>query len=126
MPTIGFLHAGSLDGYANHTVAFRQGLNDAGFVPNQNVAIEYRWASGQYERLPALAFELAGREVAVLVASGGHARRARGESRDHDHSDRLHVRRRPGADRPRHQPEPARGKRDRCQLYLASARAKAS
>ena len=42
MPVIGFLHAGSLDGYANHVVAFRQGLNEAGFIPNQNVAIEYR------------------------------------------------------------------------------------
>ena len=71
MPVIGFLHAGSLDGYANHVVAFRQGLNEAGFVPNQNVAIEYRWAAGQYDRLPALASELAGRQVAVLVAGGG-------------------------------------------------------
>ena len=70
-PVIGFLHAGSLDGYANHIVAFRQGLNDAGFIPNQNVAIEYRWAAGQYDRLPALASELAARQVAVLVASGG-------------------------------------------------------
>ena len=69
MPVIGFLHAGSLDGYANHVVAFRQGLNEAGFIPNQNVAIEYRWAAGQYDRLPALASELTGRQVAVLVAS---------------------------------------------------------
>ena len=71
MPVVGVLHAGSLDGYANHIVAFRQGLNDAGFIPNQNVAIEYRWAAGQYDRLPALASELAARQVAVLVASGG-------------------------------------------------------
>ena len=71
MPVIGFLHAGSLDGYANHVVAFRQGLKEAGFVPNQNVAIEYRWAAGQYGRLPALASELTGRQVAVLVAGGG-------------------------------------------------------
>jgi putative ABC transport system substrate-binding protein len=69
MPVIGFLHAGSLDGFANHVVAFRQGLNEAGFIPNQNVAIEYRWAAGQYDRLPALASELTGRQVAVLVAS---------------------------------------------------------
>jgi len=68
---IGFLHAGSLDGYANHVVAFRQGLKEVGFVPNQNVAIEYRWAAGQYDRLPALASELTGRQVAVLVAGGG-------------------------------------------------------
>ena len=68
---IGFLHAGSLDGYANQVVAFRQGLNEAGFFPNKNVAIEYRWAAGQYDRLPGLASELVGRQVAVLVASGG-------------------------------------------------------
>ena len=71
LPVIGFLHAGSLDGYANHVVAFRQGLKEAGFIPNQNVAIEYRWAAGQYDRLPALASELTGLQVAVLFASGG-------------------------------------------------------
>ena len=71
MPVIGFLHAGSLDGYANQVVAFRQGLVEAGFVPNQNVTIEYRWAAGQYDRIPALAVELAGRQVAVLFTGGG-------------------------------------------------------
>ncbi len=71
MPVVGFLHAGSLDGYANHAVAFRQGLAQAGFVAGQNVAIEYRWAAGQYDRLPALGAELVARNAAVLYTSSG-------------------------------------------------------
>jgi putative tryptophan/tyrosine transport system substrate-binding protein len=71
MPVVGFLHAGSLDGYANHAVAFRQGLAEVGFIAGQNVAIEYRWAAGQYDRLPTLAAELIARNAAVLYASGG-------------------------------------------------------
>jgi putative ABC transport system substrate-binding protein len=71
MPVIGFLHAGSLDGYANNAVTFRQGLNETGFIAGQNVAIEYRWAGGQYSRLPALASDLIGRQVTVLFAGGG-------------------------------------------------------
>ena len=70
-PEIGFLHAGSFDGFANQVVAFRQGLNEAGFIPGQNVTIEYRWAAGHYDRLPALAAELVSRQVTVLVAGGG-------------------------------------------------------
>jgi len=71
MPVVGFLHAGTLDGYANQVVAFRQGLAQAGFVAGQNVAIEYRWAAGQYDRLSALAAELLARPVAVLYTSSG-------------------------------------------------------
>src|SRR5690349_3619190 len=72
MPVVGFLHAGSLDGYANQAVAFRQGLAQAGFVVGQNVAIEYRWAAGQYDRLPELGAELVARKAAVLYTSSGH------------------------------------------------------
>jgi putative tryptophan/tyrosine transport system substrate-binding protein len=71
MPVIGYLSARSPEDTAHLVPAFRQGLGESGFVEGQNVTIEYRWALGQVDRLPALAAELAGRPVAVIVTTGG-------------------------------------------------------
>ena len=70
MPVIGFLHSALPDGNADRVRLFREGLKEAGFVEGQNVAVEYRWAENQVERLPALATELVRRPVAVIATAG--------------------------------------------------------
>jgi putative ABC transport system substrate-binding protein len=71
MSVVGFMSTRSPEEAAGHTAAFRQGLGDGGYVDGVNVTVEYRWAHGRYESLPALASELVSRRVTVLVAAGG-------------------------------------------------------
>src|SRR6266540_758313 len=69
MPAVGFVNSGLPNG--PHPIAFRRGLNDTGYVEGRNVTIEFRWAEGQYDRLPSLMAELVHRQVTVLDATGG-------------------------------------------------------
>src|SRR4029453_8262852 len=71
MPVVGFMSALSPENISGPVAGFHQGLRETGFREGQNLAIEYRWAQGQYDRLPEMAADLVRRRVAVLVASGG-------------------------------------------------------
>ena len=73
LPVIGFLHSTSAGPNVGTVSAFREGLRQAGYVDGQNVAIEFRWADGHYDRLPALAMDLVRERVAVIAALGGQA-----------------------------------------------------
>jgi putative tryptophan/tyrosine transport system substrate-binding protein len=71
MPVIGFLHVAAPQSYAPSVAAFRRGIGEMGFVESRNLAIEFRWAQDQYERLPELAADLVRRQVAVIIAVSG-------------------------------------------------------
>ena len=116
MPVIGFLRSTPAAGFEYLVNALRQGLNDAGFVEGKNVAIEYRWADNQPDRLPGLAADLVRRQVAAIVASrpcGGAGR----QSRNRDDADHIRHRSRSGQNRPGRKPQPAGWQHHGCRLY---------
>src|ERR1700730_8201814 len=71
IPLIGFLCSGSAEAFAPLVAAFRDGLREAGYVEGRNVAIEFAWAAGRYDKLPSLAADLVRRQVVVMAAVGG-------------------------------------------------------
>ena len=71
MPVVGFLGGTSLDGFTERLRSFHQGLREVGYVEGENVAIEFRWAENQLDRLPVLAGDLVRKRVSVIVATGG-------------------------------------------------------
>ena len=71
VPVIGFLNSGSAAEWVHLVAAFKEGLNELGYVEGRNVAVDYRWAQGQNDRVPKLAADLVARQVAVIVTMGG-------------------------------------------------------
>ena len=71
IPIVGFVNSATADGFAEFVAAYRDGLNELGYVEGRNLAIEYRWANGDYDRLPQLIAELVQRRVAVIASTGG-------------------------------------------------------
>jgi len=107
MPVVGYLNSTWPDPHAPLVAAFRQGLSETGYVEGQNLSIEYRWAEGQYDRLPALAADLAGHKVDVIATSGGDPSAFAAKRGDLDDPDRLRHWRRPGRGGPGCQSRPA-------------------
>jgi putative tryptophan/tyrosine transport system substrate-binding protein len=72
VPVVGFIYGGSIEGSARFATAFRKGLGEAGLIEGHNVAVEYHWLNGQYDRLPALLADLVRRRVALIATPGSH------------------------------------------------------
>src|SRR5437763_4563467 len=90
MPVISFMHTLSPENVSKPMAGFHQGLKEAGYTEGQNVLFEYRWAQGQYDRLPELAADLVRRKVAVIVAAGGDPCPQNCKISYSNHSHRVH------------------------------------
>ena len=96
MPLVGFLNGGVSSTGVDSTAAFRKGLSEAGLVEGRNVAVEYHWFGGEYDRVPAVIADLIRRRVAVIATPGFPPGALAAESSHHDDPDRVWRRRRPG------------------------------
>jgi len=96
MPVVEFLHPGASEIGARDVAAFRNGLQESGYVEGQNVAVEYHWLEGQYDRLPALMADLVRRQVAVIATPGGSFTALAAKACDCDNPNRLRRRRKSG------------------------------
>jgi len=96
MPVIGYLDAGAPETSARFVAAFRKGLSETGYAEGRNVAIKYRWAYNNFDRLPELASDLVRRPVTVIAAMGGVPAVLAAKAATRNGSNRLRLRRRPG------------------------------
>ena len=96
VPVIGFLASRSPDESISFVAAFRQGLAEIGYVEGQNLTVEYHWAEGNYDRLPAMAADLVRRKVDLIATAGGPPTALAGKRRDFDDPDCVRHRHRPG------------------------------
>src|SRR5262245_31504643 len=118
MPVVGFLSSTSAEGFADRVRAFRQGLKDTGYVEGENVAIEYRWADNQIDRLPGLASQLV-RQKVFCDRRTRHQFGVGSQGGNHDDTHRLLHRRRSGPSWPRNQPRPSPRQPHWCHLFDA-------
>jgi putative tryptophan/tyrosine transport system substrate-binding protein len=117
MPVVGFLHSASAVAFEHLAEKFRDGLSEVGYVDGRNISIEYRWAEGHYDRLPALR---SGSQSGGRNCCDGYTGGTGGEGGDSNDSDRFFDWHRPGQSWPRHQLRPARRERDGVNFGVAA------